>query len=525
MSRGPDAESPLQRRRWASPVLIPLLILVGTGLFALDFGPHWDEDNAWLKPLQRSFEIGAPLPGKYNYPTFGYWLTLLAAIPEVIWAKVQGVDVSEHVIATIYEQPFRLRMRAIFLLVSSLGVVWLYRLVLSWRGSRVEALLAASLLALSWEVSYHTRWVAPDGLLMQFGALTLMACVAAVHESGGRRWLWLAAVAAGLGCGSKYPGGLLLAPTLVAYGVVVLPDLRERRWISAAGLLAGLLVAFAAAFVVATPGSVFEYEEFRRDIDYERMHYGEGGHGVYTLEAGWPHLQRMLGYLGGQLLSPFDLVAWALAGLALLGLYAIARERVMLLVLVACFPVLYVAYMSTMIVGMMRNVLVISPFLALFAARGIAYLVEVARPRVLRGAVIGATAAILAGHAMYNAQAAERTRNRSLDRSLTELAAHIEDESGAVFALSPAVGEGLDRMNLLAGSGDTTSEGDPRATHLAILGMECGRAYETWVVGPIDLMTFGPREINFLYYPTAWSYDQRILVMPMETARLVGLAE
>ena len=80
-------------------------------------------------------------------------------------------------------------------------------------------------------------------------------------------------------------------------------------------------------------------------------------------------------------------------------------------------------------------------------------------------------------------------------------------------------------MNLLADIGDTTAEGDPRATHLAIIGIECGRAYDTWVVGPIDLITFGPREINFLYYPTAWSYDQRILVMPMETARLVGLAE
>ena len=40
MSRGADAVSPLQRRRLASPVLIPLLILVGTGLFAIDFGPH-----------------------------------------------------------------------------------------------------------------------------------------------------------------------------------------------------------------------------------------------------------------------------------------------------------------------------------------------------------------------------------------------------------------------------------------------------------------------------------------------------
>lgn len=513
------------RPRWASPVLVPLLILVGTGLVGLDFGPHWDEDNAWLKPLQRSFEVGAPLPGKYNYPTFGYWLTLLAAVPEIVSAKLQGIDVSEHVISTIYGQPFRLRLRLLFLLVSSLGVLWTYRLVLRWRGSPMEALLTACLLAFSWEVSYHTRWVAPDGLLMQFGALTMLGCVAAVREPNGRRWLWLAALAAGLGCGSKYPGGILLAPLFVAYLMVVAPELRARRFGRPLLLGAGLLALFVATFVATTPGSLFEYDAFKRDLDYEMVHYREAGHGVYTIEPGWEHLERMLVYFGGHVLSPYEPIAWALAGLAVLGLFAIARERFMLFVLVACFPVLYVYYMSTMVVSAIRNVLVIAPFLALFAGRGVAFVVQVARPQFLRGAVMGAAAAVMVGHALFNAHAAERTLNRSLDRSLAELGAHIAAEKGSTFALSPQIESGLSAASLLPGLGNVTAEGDASATHLAILGLECGLAYGTWVVGPIDLITFGPREINFRYYPTAWSYEQRILVMPMETARLVGLAD
>ena len=165
--------------------------------------------------------------------------------------------------------------------------MWLYRLVLTWRSSKVEALLAASLLAFSWEVSYHTRWVAPDGLLMQFGALTMLArrrrprerrpALALAGGDRGRPRLWL-----------EVPGGLLLAPTLVAYGMSSCPTSARSAGICDRASQASRRLR--RAFVVMTPGNVFEYEEFQRDIEYERMHYGEGGHGVYTLEAGWPHL-------------------------------------------------------------------------------------------------------------------------------------------------------------------------------------------------------------------------------------------
>jgi 4-amino-4-deoxy-L-arabinose transferase-like glycosyltransferase len=101
---------------------------------------------------------------------------------------------------------YLLRVRTVFLLITSLSVLWVYLIVLHWRGSWVEALLASAFLALSWEVAYHLRWIAADGILMQFGALTFLFTLRASLKRHGRLWLQLAAAAAGLACGTKYPG-------------------------------------------------------------------------------------------------------------------------------------------------------------------------------------------------------------------------------------------------------------------------------------------------------------------------------
>ena len=111
---------------------------------------------------------------------------------------------------------FLLRLRGLFLLACALGVLWVHLTVLARGGSAVEALLASSILGLSFEVAYHLRWVAPDGLLMEAGALTLLFATLAMRRARPKSWILAAAVAAGLGCASKYPGGLLLIPASLA---------------------------------------------------------------------------------------------------------------------------------------------------------------------------------------------------------------------------------------------------------------------------------------------------------------------
>ena len=58
------------------PVLLPLLILVWTGLIGVDFGYHWDENWAQLHPVRQSVATGSLLPNFYIYPSVNYWLNL-----------------------------------------------------------------------------------------------------------------------------------------------------------------------------------------------------------------------------------------------------------------------------------------------------------------------------------------------------------------------------------------------------------------------------------------------------------------
>ena len=185
----------LRRLAVVVPVLLPLLVLIATGLQGIDFGRHWDEGLSQLDPARRSLKIGVFLPGIYHYPSFDYWLTLVGALPDVVASLSSGrhteLELREYLSRSADSPEYTLRVRTIFLAVSALSLLWVYLLVLGWGRHWAEAMLAASALGLSWEVAYHLRWIAPDGVLMQFSALTLLAVLQAWRRPDRREWLWL----------------------------------------------------------------------------------------------------------------------------------------------------------------------------------------------------------------------------------------------------------------------------------------------------------------------------------------------
>ena len=500
------------------PILLVWLWLFGTGLFALDFGPHWDEASAWLQPLERSIREGVPLPGRYNYPSLGYWLTLLATAPEVIEAGLAGHDVREHVIARIYEPSFRLRLRAVFMAVSSLAVLWMYALVWRWRGSRVEALVAACLLGFSWEFAYHARWIAPDALLLQFASLTMFALFRAVHADDGRSWLYMASACAGLACGTKYPGGLLMAPVGVATLMVAsrLGSDKPRQRLIRTSLVA--VVLFVGSFLVTTPGVVFDHAMFRANVSYEVKHYNEFGHVAHTVEAGRTHAALVLEYLAGHFLSPHGWIAWSGSALALAGLCAIWRERPALALMVVLFPVLHIVYMSTMVVFIVRNMLVDAPFIVILVARGASFVHSRLPSRVARTGFASVGFSLLLLNAAFLGWAAERTRHRSVDRSFQELARHVSSSRDSVFLLTTRIRAGLERIGALDGLENVVSTSAETHTHVVALASEAGRPDDLWKLGTPSICWFGPYEINLDYYPTAWNQRERILVTPIAIA-------
>ncbi len=328
-STRPELAPPGHRRLrslvgWA-PMALLLGLLAWTGLRGVDFGYHWDEYEAQIQPVQWSLDERTLLPNYYLYPSVNYGLNLAALFPTLcrdLLAGASAEDLAADLIAATDKPQYLLGLRSIRVLLTTLAPLWVYLSVWLWRRSRLEALLAAGILGLSWEIAYHARWGAPDAVMMQFGALTLLLTVTAARRPEQARWRHLAAVAAALATGTKYPAGLLLIPVLL---VSMFASTEKRSVRGTAVVVVNVVLIYAAAFLITTPGAVLQPWAFLRALLVEGGWYSQG-HWGYTIPAGALHLGRMLDYLGLVLLSPSPVIAGLLSLAAVAGAWWVWKE-------------------------------------------------------------------------------------------------------------------------------------------------------------------------------------------------------
>jgi 4-amino-4-deoxy-L-arabinose transferase-like glycosyltransferase len=509
-----------------APVLLPLLILIGTGMRGLDFGTHWDEKYYQIRPVKTMVTTGVLLPQYYGYPSLDYWVNTAALIPEILALRGKE-DKPQYLLDALDGYPYLMRLRAVYLIITSLSVLWIYLLVVMWRQSWVEALLAGLFLALSWEVAYHLRWIATDGMLMQFGALTIFFTMLVRVQPENRRWLPLAAVAAALGCGTKYPGGLLLIPVLVAAYL----SWDKKSYFALTSLLVKCGLIFAGVYLLTTPATVIQPIQFIKGLAYEIHHYSTG-HAGHTISAGAEHGWRMFLYFSSVLFSRYALIAWFFFLLSVVGGYALAKESPKMALIFFCFPVFYVLYFCTQRAMVVRNLLVIVPFLAVLAARGTCFLwerlklkggkfynFELNLPRALFAALLSVAFAINFGWLIY---AAETITERNTDRFIREAAAYISANGDRRIFLSPRV-----RTHLTAiGSTrfENVTENSAEADRVLFYAHEGMSRYQDWQANNYWFTEtwFGPYEVNFNVYPNWWG-DDRIVVMTTARANEIGV--
>lgn len=496
-------------------LLLPLTVFLWTGERGLDFGRHWDEPLR-VSSLSNALEHETLLPEAYNYPSVTFWAAFSAVLPEaargVELRKKQRGAYLARLVAFVESEAFLLRARRIFLWISSLSIIWVFLAVLSWRKRTAEALVAACTLGLSWEVAYHSRWIAPDALLMQFCALALLLLLRALQRPEERRWAVLAAVAAGLATGTKYPGGLLLFPVLGA-GWQTMRAARTRPRLA---FLFGLVGIFGLTFLFTTPGAVLNPLSFVRDVRFEMRHYRIGHYG-FTVEAGWEHFTRIAQYLLVMVPSHSKILSVALSLFVLMGVGAVARESRQAGLLLLGLPLLYVLYMSTQRVFFVRNLLFLVPFFAILAGRGAGWAFDQATSQRGRLAQIVALTCIFLVNAAWLASAAESIRVRSTDASLRELVEYVDQNPARSFLIGPRVDAALGSAGLSLGENATTTPGH-EADFVIVLPDELYpvAAWPGWVPGLAERV-FGPREVNFECYGTWW--EPRILVVERARAR------
>jgi 4-amino-4-deoxy-L-arabinose transferase-like glycosyltransferase len=505
-----------------APVLLPLLILIGTGLRGLDFGVHWDERPWQIGPVKSMVKSHTLLPGYYNYPSFDYWLNLLVLAPDVTTSRIVGQRLDEHLIRTLDSHAYLMRLRAVYLVITSLTLVWVYLLVRQCQGSWLEALFAASVLACSWELAYHLRWVATDGMLMQFAALTVLLAAQAL-KSRRESWLFAAAIVAGLGFGTKYPGGLLVLPVAVAglFGATAC-TFGEK-----AGRLVKVTGLFFLVYLAVTPATVLQPTKLAHAVFFEIGHYAVGGHAGHAVGRGFEHAWRMLTYFSTVFFSPYLVIALLMFALAIIGIVSVmrlnSREGVVLLV----FPLFYLLFFSMQRTMVVRNLLAVMPFLGVVAARGASVIGEflgggaAQLRRTARAAWVGFLTVALCFNAWWLIASAESIAARHTDHFVCEAAKYIREHRDTKFLLSPRVT--WDVARVAAPLGNLT--GDPAQADAFVLYTREGmRRWHDWPANRRDLTQawFGPREVNLNMYPNWWG-DDHIIVINRRRAEEISL--
>jgi hypothetical protein len=516
-----------------------VVILLLLGLFALafslgkmgiDFGEHWDQRKI-VKTVIRTYEEAILLPGWYNYPSLTYSLLLAASLPDSFSALIgEGNDItsqlvgfrhdvedilgaSEYVRESLQSGEFPLRARLFFLFVTLLTGWWVYLLARQMGVNRWASLFAAALFFSSWEIGYHARWIAPDGLLMQFGTLTLLLVMLALSSSGYRPLVWLAlsAVAAGLTCGAKYYGGMLLLPVLL--GGYAFLRTQKQTWREMFVLSLGLVAIFTASFLLSTPGAIVDPLRFLKHVNFEIYHYNTGHFG-YTVTAGLEHFWLYISYLVLVAFSPYPPLAVLVIFMSLVGVYAMVKQRAswwQVLVFLS-IPLLHVAYMSQQKVLFVRNYLIIMPLVAILAGQGLAFLWNLRRLNAPANRLVLTVLSIglLTVNFAWQYTAAQSVQRREGVDLPAHLAETIQSSPNKIFYLSPQAQELAGHLSFP----NVVSE-PQRAGFFLYLSKENGKPlanrfgmYQT---------PYGPYEVNFNYYPS-WDGDSRLVVMNMEDA-------
>jgi len=500
--------------RWL-PVLVFAFVL-WTGLSGIDFGEHWDEWRL-LESVEHALTSGVLLPGWYDYGSASFNTALVTMAPEAVRVALDRStrtreEKQAQLGAAARAPSYQLSVRRAFLFLTHLTFLPIGVLVYRWRKSLLEAVVASCLFLSLWEVQYHARWVAPDGLMMMWSTVALLCVVTAVTESGrSRTWLRLGAVATGFAIGCKYPAGVMGVPLLVACRIV--QGRARESWREMVRLTGIVLVAF----VIVTPGMLIEPARFVSTVAYQVYHYGIKGHGAHTIHPFVEHMGRMLQYLGSVAFSPMPWVALFVSALMVVGIYDLVRRddrRVTAVFLL--FPVLYLLYFSAQKVMIVRNLLVVLPFMTILAARGVACIVAwlPSRPYRVVAVVLAIIPILYNVSFLYRSAASVRYATTS---DLQQVSVYLERHPNDRVFVSPGV------QSLLANASIPFTP----ARSLDVADRMLFRSSEIlddsqWITnrpGVYEVIA-GSREVNWDYYPS-WAGETPILCVGVRDARVL----
>lgn len=374
MLKSAGSTSPL----FISALLVLYFFSLFCGYIGIDFGFHWDESTL-LNNAQYSVDSGEFSQSWYNYPGASYRLAYYGLRALNFLNDISGSSIDPYIF-----------IRCLFLSVSSLGIIWIGLAgALCLDRNKWTGLLAAMFMCSSWEYGYHSRWMAPDTLMASFAIGTVYFCLKA-NKCGSKRYLFnllAAGLCLGMATASKYPAALLCVPLLITILGQYAAKKRNFLQISRDSVLA--FVSATLVFLVITPGLITHYEKFYSEVRQMADYYLSHGHGGYTVSPGLGHLRKMLVYLLMECATSIDVLKIPYLFFIFCGIGVVLKkcwsgdiETRISSAVITIFPFLYLIYFSLQSVMIVRNIMLILPFVFLFMAIGVSSVLEFMKKRI-----------------------------------------------------------------------------------------------------------------------------------------------
>jgi len=496
-------------------------LFVVSGVRGVDFGVHWDEAEWQIKPVREMVSTGLLMPRATVYPAFSKWLTFAQTFPVAVKVAVKAKGdpraIQNAMLAKVNDPGFLLRTRRLYVVFSALAIILVWAAVLAMRRPWWEAVAAAACVGLSWEYSYHSRWVATDCLVVVFSALTLLL-LGVYFRNGRLGWLYAAALAAGFGTGAKYPGLVLLVPVVLA-GALTLPFRPLRGQFKR---MVALCALGFVAYLVTTPATVFEPFTFVEMYRWIAQYYAQG-HWGYSVTGPVMHVRLVLTYFAVAFFSPYPAIAVILFACAVAGGVFLVRSDRRLGAVLVTFPIAFLLLFCGRYRAMIaRNYLLVVPFLAALAARGLSEIGARLPRRELRWGLAGLAVAAFVVGGVWMTAAGESIRHPDSNKDVQRALKYVSKHPGTRFSLSPKVKSIAQAQKLAIPANAQTDAGAEQAVFF--LRAEGGDPFRR-SSNDVRLIkaVFGPRDVNLNWY-TTWAASDHVVFMRLDKAKWAGLS-
>ena len=417
---------------------------------------------------------------------------------------------------------FVFEARTAFLAISCFAGAWVYLILRRLFPGRALAHLAgAAYVTTSWEVGYHSRFIAVDAAMMQLVALTFLCIIIAQQRQDRARvlgWLGAAALCAAATAGSKYPGFFLLAPILAAVWMHPARGFDRR---SRALVATGVMVIFVITFVLSTPGSLYDPIQFAAAIIYQASLYNlkppSNPYYVYPVA----HLRLALLWLYGVVPSPWIAVSALLSMVTAVGYWTLWRQHRPLLLCLVAFALPHSLFVAINHFLVVRNWILYVPLIAIAFGAGVVTCYDFARRYALGWIVPSAISAIFLCNIGWLWIAANSIRQRNPEIFASRLLDYMRGQAGRDFRVSPKLIKIYNLAPRLICSDAEFSPSDPSAA-IVFLALE-----QRWVANRPGFVerTISTNEVNYDYYPNWLGHqaDHRIVILRKDRAIRMGV--